>query len=130
MKGLSLPINVLVIVVVAIIVLLGVVAIYFGGWSPFSSAISVEGVKNALCEEEVREGCDDNTAMQTITTFDANKNGQVGTAEATTNFNWASLPACTAATAATAHGDNLASICYCYYGRNSETLCRRLCGCP
>ena len=130
MKGVSLPINVLVIVVIAIIVLLGIVALYFGGFSPFSSSISVEGVKNELCSEEVREGCDDLVASQTTDTFDANKNGKVGGSEITQNFNWNSLPSCDASTVSTAHGDNLASICYCFYGRTTEILCRQLCGCP
>ena len=130
MKGISLPINTLIIVVIGLVVLLGIVAMWFGGFSPFSTSISVEGAKNALCDEEVREGCDDETRMQTIDSFDANKNGAVGAAEATQNFNWGAPPACTSATLPANHGDNLASICYCFYGRTTEASCRKLCGCP
>ena len=56
MKGIELPINILVIVAIAVIVLLGMVALYFAGWTPFSSSLSYQSVKNTACEQLVREG--------------------------------------------------------------------------
>lgn len=120
MKGLSLPINVLVIVVIAIIVLLGVVAIYFGGFSPFSSAISVEGAKNAACGELVRKNCAVNPGAIVIQNFDANND---------TNINPGSEATLTAL-ACNAGSDNLGRLCACFYSRTTNIDCKRLCGCP
>jgi hypothetical protein len=49
MKGIELPINVLVIIVIAVIVLLGIIAVYFAGWTPFAQSSGVDAVKNAGC---------------------------------------------------------------------------------
>jgi len=49
MKGVELPINVLVVVAIAIIVLLGVVVLYFIGFNPFSGSVSLTSLKNAGC---------------------------------------------------------------------------------
>lgn len=120
MKGLSLPINVLVIVVIAIIVLLGVVAIYFGGFSPFSSAISVEGAKNGACSELVRKNCAVNPGAIVIQNFNANND---------TSINPGAEPSLTTLTC-NAGSDNLARLCACFYQRTNNVDCKRLCGCP
>ena len=49
MKGVELPINILVVVAIAVIVLLGLVALYFIGFNPFSVAAGTESIKNAGC---------------------------------------------------------------------------------
>jgi len=49
MKGVELPINVMVIVAIAIIILLSIVALYFIGWSPFSGFVSLATLKNTGC---------------------------------------------------------------------------------
>jgi hypothetical protein len=49
MKGIELPINILVIVAIAVIVLLGLVVLYFVGFNPFSSGISLTALKNQAC---------------------------------------------------------------------------------
>jgi hypothetical protein len=118
MKGLSLPINVLVIVVVAVIVLLGVVALYFGGFSPFSAAIGVEGAKNDACGRLVRLRCVDPGSIN-ITNFDANMDGNI-------------VPGTESSFPSTCAGgnDNLARLCICYYNRTTNADCKRLCGCP
>jgi hypothetical protein len=120
MKGLSLPINVLVIVVVAVIVLLGVVAIYFGGFNPFSSAIGVESAKNDVCGNFVRFRCTGKTNETLVPNFDANKDGVINPASTT-------FPTTCPGNAGS---DNLAYLCVCYYGRTTEASCRQLCGCP
>jgi hypothetical protein len=110
MKGVSLPINVLVIVVIAIIVLLGIIALYFGGFSPFSTSISVEGVKNAACGELVRRQCMLNPSTMILSDydiiFDADKSGTITSA------------------------DTLLALCINFYSRNTDVDCKRLCGCP
>jgi len=49
MKGVELPINVLVLVAIAVIVLLAIIALYFIGWSPFGGFISLATLKNIGC---------------------------------------------------------------------------------
>ena len=51
MKGVELPINILVVVAIAVIVLLGLVALYFIGFNPFSVTTAMEAVKNSGCRQ-------------------------------------------------------------------------------
>ena len=51
MKGIELPINVLVIVSIAVIVLLGLVVLYFIGFNPFSSGVNMQSLKNSACTD-------------------------------------------------------------------------------
>jgi amino acid transporter len=48
-KGVELPINILVIVAIAVIVLLGLVALYFIGFNPFSVTTALDAAKNTGC---------------------------------------------------------------------------------
>ncbi|MFH1229374.1 MAG: hypothetical protein V1678_03040 [Candidatus Aenigmatarchaeota archaeon] len=49
MKGIELPINILVVVAIAVIVLLGMVALYFIGIGPMNTTTSLEATKNTAC---------------------------------------------------------------------------------
>ena len=57
MKGVELPINVLVIVAIAVIVLLGLIALYFLGFGPFSTGVSLQAAKSQGCQALVNGGC-------------------------------------------------------------------------
>jgi hypothetical protein len=111
MKGVALPIEVLVVVVIAVIVLLGLIAVYFAGWTPFSGTVGVDAVKGAACRFVIYD-CSvlltdvvfDGTMELPV--FDANGNGI--TPEA---------------------ADNLETLCSNYYDADA-TQCKRLCGCP
>jgi hypothetical protein len=71
MKGIELPINVLIIVVIAVIVLLGIIAVYFAGWTPYASSSGVDAVKNDACRILVMgHGCDIEPDQIEITNFD------------------------------------------------------------
>jgi amino acid transporter len=54
-KGVELPINILVIVAIAVIVLLGLVALYFIGFNPFSVTTAVESAKNNACRDYLHQ---------------------------------------------------------------------------
>ena len=126
MKGVELPINILVVVAIAVIVLLALVALYFIGFGPFSTSISIEGVKNAACSELVRRGCVDLTNSIRTPSFDSDGDGRVGIAGT-----WVfGTSVCNVLPPAVGAGDNLASLCNCSYSRTTETDCKRLCGCP
>ena len=49
MKGIELPINILVVVAIAVIVLLGLVALYFIGFNPFSNTTALNAAKSSGC---------------------------------------------------------------------------------
>jgi hypothetical protein len=56
-KGIELPINILVVVAVAVIVLLGVVALFFSGWFSGTAPMSIEAAKSQACNIASRQGC-------------------------------------------------------------------------
>jgi len=128
MKGVELPINILVIVAIAVIVLLGLVAVYFVGFNPFSSVAGIEGIKNDACRVLVQgKNCAELTSNivfdgAMLRQFDANKNNAM---VATAVSSWG-----TACPDALWTGDNLAALCACYYSRSTEAQCKALCSCP
>ena len=106
MKGVELPINILVVVAIAVIVLLGLVALYFIGFNPFSVTTAIESAKSNGCRDYLHQS-------PTICSNAALIN--VG------------YPAGTPT--------NLADFTDAYYGCNStgthdEGCTRRACGCP
>jgi hypothetical protein len=54
-KGVELPINILVIVAIAVIVLLGLVALYFIGFNPLSVSISQDSAKSNACRDYLHQ---------------------------------------------------------------------------
>jgi len=80
MRGVELPINTMVIVVLAVIILLALVAMYFSGFGPFSTAVGLEGERGDACRRLVQEnGCRVATSDITTPGFDANKNNSMNT---------------------------------------------------
>lgn len=78
MKGVELPINILVVVAIAVIVLLGLVALYFIGFNPFSVTTALDAAKNTGCRTYMNQvpSCNDWTfsfsyaGNASITTFE------------------------------------------------------------
>lgn len=121
MKGIILPINVLVIVVIAVIILLGIIALYVSGWGPFGGTLSLEGVKNSACRELVQKhNCAVATNTITISNFDADNDGSNDPSQV---FTWSAPDNST-------DGDNLAALCYYQYSRTTDAACKALCNCP
>jgi hypothetical protein len=105
-KGVELPINILVIVAIAVIVLLGLVALYFVGFNPFSTTAGLEGIKNKACQDLVQTN---NCGVSTTTiqvNYDVNGDDVVGST------------------------DTLDLLCSKYYSRTTEAACKGLCSCP
>ena len=102
MKGVELPINILVVVAIAVIVLLGLVALYFIGFNPFSVTTALDAAKNRGCRDYLNQYptvCSNWTTVSftysgntSITTFDQFMNQ--------------------------------------FYGCTDEGCARRACGCP
>jgi len=119
MKGIELPINILVIIAMAVMVLLGLVAIYMGGFGGGAGQIQLNSAKTDACQELIRSGkCGDAsyTSNINVTGFDANKDGSLNPGTS---------------------GDNLQSLCIKWYGctdtdnRAFVDCChKKVCGCP
>jgi hypothetical protein len=134
MKGIELPINILIIVAVAIIVLIAVVAMFYPAWRNASGTVSSDVAKSAACQLLVERGCGRtstvNTKDITINNFDADKDGVYGTdAGNVWTFPGTGGSGCANIVAGAPERDNLAALCQCYYSVNSETACKTLCGC-
>ncbi len=86
MKGVELPINILVIVAIAVIVLLGLVALYFTGFGPFSAVAGQEAIKNRACETlNPRAGCQTDP-YQVEVNYDVDGDGLIDAADTWGNF--------------------------------------------
>ena len=100
----ELPINVLVIVVIAVIVLLGVVAVYFTGWTPYASSAGIDAIKNDACRKMSYDCSKDPTDIK-ITNFDVDGDDDIDT------------------------DDNLLTMCTMHYDTGTVEQCKALCGC-
>jgi len=102
MKGIELPINVLVIVAIAVIVLLGLVVLYFIGFNPFSGSVSLNSLKNTGCSNfSLNYGCGSRGATTSSISLPANSYGVT----------------------------TLYALCTGYLNVSTEAQCRQLCGC-
>jgi len=105
MRGIELPINVLVIIMLAVIVLIAVLALYFGGFVQPASSMSLESARQQACTQLIQKGlCGDKAGplMIPIKNFDANKDGKLEYAEFVTG-------------SGIYLGDNLSQLCINYF---------------
>ncbi len=106
MKGVEMPINILVIVIIAIIVLTAMVVIFSGVWSSGSGTIGLETAKSNACQILITMGCDTDPESVPVNNFDSN-----GDTKKDSN-------------------DNLAELCKRYYSTGDDMdKCRGICGC-
>lgn len=122
MKAIELPINALIIIVLAVIVLIAVIALFYTGIIGPREAVSAQTALNNACMKLLTYNCNSETKTIAVNNFDADKDGTVGDVGI-----WTWGDACNPSPAA--DGDNLASLCACYYQINSETECKNLCNC-
>jgi hypothetical protein len=125
-KGIELPINILVVVAVAVIVLLGLVALYFSGFMGPAGVMNQESAKQKYCALVMRspDGCAGGVALSSITVsdFDADRDGSL---DAGTTWDWAT----STCGAGASEEDNLAALLACYFGVTSERDGLLSCGC-
>jgi hypothetical protein len=120
-KGIELPINILVIIAVAVIVLLGLIALYFSGFMGPAGIVTQDAAKSSGCKLIMSKvgGCqtadaayldglvyDGTAAHFGLPKFDADGNGIPG--EAT---------------------DTFTALCAKYFSATTPTTCRGICGC-
>jgi hypothetical protein len=126
-KGIELPINILVVVAVAVIVLLGLVALYFSGFMGPAGVMNQESAKQKYCALVMRSpnGCQGGVALESIAVsdFDADRDGTLGTDETGSGWTWGT------SSCGGADGDNLAALLACYFGVTTERDGLLSCGC-
>jgi len=129
MKGLELPISTTVILVIALVILLAVLTLFFNIWTPGAGGVTLQAATTNACQMLVSTGCR-NPDSVLISDFDANKDG---TMEEGTNWNWGgyiAVPSSYCGSTATLSKDNLAALCACHYHKD-ETECKtNICNCP
>jgi hypothetical protein len=119
MKGVELPISTIVIVVIALVILLAILALFFGVWTPGSSGVSLEAAKNSACQILLSTGCGDTEKIY-VNNFDADKDGEFDPNE---NVGDCNIPGGDS-------GDNLYMLCRCWYNEFVEEECKtRICNC-
>lgn len=102
------PINLLIIIIVAVIVLIALVGFFILGWGQTSAGISAEAARASACQRLIID-CTRSASTIKIDNFDADKDGSLD-------------PGTTSTT------DNLETLCSEYFGL-SETDCKESCGC-
>ena len=125
MKGIELPINVLIIVAVAIIVLIALVALFYPNFRSSGTTVNSDIYKSAACQIMIDRHCDVDPQSIEIANFDADKDGQM---DSGTDWTFGGLMDSNCGTVGEGH-DNLASLCECFYSIKSPEACRALCGC-
>jgi hypothetical protein len=117
--GLELPVNVLVIILVAVIVLFSITALYFSGWISQVQTVNIEVAKNDACRRLLTV-CSGQVNLVIINNFDADKDGKLDEG--------IGIGDCGNSTVNATAQDNLYMLCQCYYNAN-ESECRDLCMC-
>lgn len=121
MKGVELPINVLVIVAIAVVVLLGLIVLYFVGFNPFSGGVSLTGLKNAGCAAfTIQYDCGNRISDAALS--------DKGCGTDKTCF--IDLPANSYLTGTEANSNTLLKLCQQELGAPTDADCKRVCGCP
>ena len=124
----EMPISTIVVVILCLIVLFAVSMLLLGVWNPFKTSTTLDVAKNNACQKLVSIGCNSASTWEiSILDFDANQNGNPGNPG--TMFDPADWIAGNECGQATTSGDNLATLCLCYYNRLNDNSCKSLCGC-
>jgi hypothetical protein len=122
LKGVELPVNALIIVIIGIVVLLALVALFFGVYNPGRGSMELDAVKNSACSTFVSMGCVSPKEVLT-NNFDADKDGVIKPQPNQP----VGLEDCSVPNGG-GPGDNLYMLCKCWYGADFNA-CRSVCMC-
>ena len=97
-------------ILIVLALLIIYVSVYFSVWSDSSNdyvgSTTPEAAKAYACQELVKKyNCTSSTASILIRNLDSNKNSKLD------------------------EGDTLLTLCQNYYGRNTDSECKKICGC-
>jgi len=124
MRGIELPINALILIILAVIVLIAIIAFFYPEFLGQSKTVSLESAKNAACMELLDLECKVSPTRIFTPHFDSDGDGVVGDVGTTKVMCGLSNGV---------RGDNLYNLCHCWLGlplNVPEQDCKKLCGCP
>ena len=117
MKGAELPINIIIIFILALAVLIAMIAIFMGVWTPGAASLSQESAKNSACQKYVGSGhCEKgtSTSYDSGSTINLDKNVECRCTEA-------QLGSGTGTDVETFEINNLEKLAKCCFGRTEGT---------
>jgi hypothetical protein len=118
-------VNVIVIILIAVIVLLSIIGLYFSNWASGAQSINIDNAKNDACRR-LSTNCYGEVNRVTLKSFDADKDGVL---DLGMNVGECSDPGLDNIPGnADDPKDNLYMLCKCYYNAN-EDQCRDVCVC-
>jgi L-asparagine transporter-like permease len=112
MKGLSLPIEMIVIIAVAMLVLVVISAFFMGGVSGPTNQINIENAFSTGCNSLRAQGCSNIMSSINVPGFKQYGNGLTTT------------------TKISEYNVNMDLVCQLKFGLGKEEQCRVACGCP
>ena len=124
MKGVELPISTLIVVIVALVVLVAIIGLFYSVWPSGAETVSLEVAKQNACELLSSMGCIPTTDSININNFDADRDGVVRTDVGI------ATGSCGDAANPDSANDNLYMLCKCYYNADEEDCKRQVCYCP
>ena len=133
MKGISLPSETIVIIALAVIVLLAVITLIYIVYPSTAETISLESAKSNACQTIASLGCRTDPRFVIINNYDADGDGNRGSADAGPLWDWSATSGYNDPTLN--FNDNLAALCVTRYGITNDAAagpenCRQFCGCP
>jgi len=106
MKGLELPTNTMIVIILALLVLVALIMFFMGTFNPVKEGMSVSSVKSSACQLWTSTGCIGEAASIKTSDYDSNGDGTQG-------------------------NDYLQDLCDNYYSCNRDNqCCKDVCGCP
>lgn len=112
MKGAELPINIIIVFILALAVLIAMIAVFMGVWTPGSAGLGQESAKNSGCQKYVGlQLCDDKT----------DKGDTINIETVTCKCSKADIGSGTTTTDESIDVNTLEHLAKCCYGRTDET---------
>ena len=105
MKGMELPVNVLIILVISVIVLVAVIAILYNNTTGSKTFVDVGVARDNTCQQLLSMGCYLEPNAFQVHDFDANMDGSIDTS------------------------DTLMDLCINYFQITNPADCKAMCGC-
>jgi len=131
MKGLELPMSTLVVIIVALVILIAIISLFYNIWPKGAETVSLETAKNSACQLLSSTGCTLRPDQIFINNFDADKDGVVGTVDPSEVGYDFDITDCGDTANPAATDDNLRMLCACYYNIGDEDECKtKVCNCP
>jgi hypothetical protein len=121
MKAIT-AIHAVIVIVLGVLTIMAILALFLGSYNPAAQGVNLETARSSACKTVVSLGCDTTMEVRNIVVenFDADVDGKIDPGRV---FDWNDPFNAN-------NNDNLASLCYNYYGVDNDADCMVIvCGC-